>query len=288
MPAPGDTIGLSTLQVNHTTRISGNTVLRRLLIVITLTYLLLCGFMYAQQEQFLFFPQPLNSENASALQDQQVRIPRPGALLHGWLLNPGKQRLIIFYGGNAEEISHLAGAFSRLRDTSTLMINYRGYGLSSGAPDQHALQEDALWISRQLPHILGYQPAQVILAGRSLGTGVAMYVASRQPVDGLLLVTPYDSIRALASTHYPWLPVGLLLKHPFDSVTEATGVNLPVQFILAESDTVVPHEHAERLAAALPVTPQIETLAGTNHNSIMDSQAFWQAVQQYLDRLPRS
>ena len=262
--------------------------LRRLSIFLLLAYLLACAAIYADQDELVFLPRPLHAENAAGLKDLQLRVPRPGALLHGWQINPGKQRLLLYYGGNAEEVSHLAREFAQLGDYSTLLLNYRGYGLSSGAPGEQALFGDALWVYDQLHHILGYRPRQVILVGRSLGSGVAMHVASQRNVDGVALVTPFDSLRAVAAVHYPWLPVSLLLRHPFDSLDAAPGVTAPVQFLLAESDSVVPPDHSERLAAALPARPRVDTLRGTAHDTVMTGPAFWSALRGFLDSLQAS
>ena len=259
--------------------------LRRLVVFFVLAYVLACGYMYAAQDDFLFFPKPLHADHAAKMKELQVRAPRPGALLHGWHLNPGQRDLLIYYGGNAEEVSHLGDDFMRREDWSTLLLNYRGYGLSTGEPSESALTGDALWVFDNLAHLLGYQPRRVVLVGRSLGTGVAMHVAARRSVQGVVLVTPYDSIRELSSAHYPWLPVSLLLQHPFDSVALAPAVNAPVHFLLAEEDHVVPHPHAERLAAAFAERPSIQTISGTTHNDVVDPPAFDLALSAILRKL---
>jgi len=112
---------------------------------------------------------------------------------------------------------------------SLALVNYRGYGASEGSPSERALFADALLVLDALRERPDVDPARVALVGRSLGSGVATYVAANRPVAGVALVSPYDSVTALARRQFPWLPIELLLRHPFDSRSRGKGMPKPAR-----------------------------------------------------------
>ncbi|MGE5616113.1 MAG: alpha/beta hydrolase, partial [Bacillota bacterium] len=145
---------------------------------------------------------------------------RDGTRLRGVLVLPAAAPapLVIYYGGNAEEVTQRSSEVARTYgDAAVLLVNYRGYGQSEGRATESALIADALeihdWAVRQ-PGIDGHR---IVLHGRSLGTGVAVAVAAARPVRGVVLTSPFGSARDIAVEAYPWLPVRWLLRHPFDS-----------------------------------------------------------------------
>jgi pimeloyl-ACP methyl ester carboxylesterase len=109
-------------------------------------------------------------------------------------------------------------------------MNYRGYGGSDGTPSETALLSDALFVFDYMLATEGIDPAHVVLMGRSLGSGVAVHVAAKRKVGGVILVTPFDSLVNVARAHYPIFPVGLMLKHRFDSAALAPGITTPGSF----------------------------------------------------------
>ena len=140
--------------------------------------------------------------------------------LRGWLLRAAGREpapLLIYFGGNAEEASWVLSELAHIPGWSALVVNYRGYGQSEGAPSERALFADALALYDQAIKRLDIEPHRVVAMGRSLGTGVATYLASQRPIAAVILVSPYDSLVSIAQRAYPFLPVRLLLKHRFDS-----------------------------------------------------------------------
>src|SRR6185295_12273004 len=138
------------------------------------------------------------------------------------------------------------------------------YGGSTGAPSEIALLADAEALFDQVR--AGHPRVAVI--GRSLGSGIAMHLASVRDVSKLVLVTPYDSLVRVAQRHFALVPVSWLLKDTFDSFSKASKVRAPVLMLLAEHDRVIPRAHSERLATAFaPGQVEVRQLAGTNHDS---------------------
>ncbi|MBF0161961.1 MAG: alpha/beta hydrolase [Magnetococcales bacterium] len=256
--------------------------------------LLLCLFLYFNQERMLFFPRPLSPAARQMLQERspqgEIRLTAAdGTPLHGWLLNrplAGRAPLLIYWGGNAEEVSgFLLTAAQEVPGWAVLAINYRGYGESGGQPGERALFEDARLIfdwAQQRPDV---DPERIVVMGRSLGTGVAVHVAAERKVAGVCLVSPYDSIRSLAQAIYPVLPIGWLLKHPFDSEARAPAIQAPLLVLMASDDTIVPPRHSQRLIAVWGGPHQAKILPGVDHNSIASSGGYHDAIRAFLRSL---
>lgn len=241
-----------------------------------LVYVGFGAFLYSAQRAMIFMPVVENpSRNVP-----HERITVNGVSLKVWAVNPGASRAVIYFGGNAEDVHHNADEFGRyLPDMTTYLVNYRGYGGSEGEPSEQALFADA----RALFDHLVPRHASVDVIGRSLGSGVATYLASQREVRHLVLVTPFDDIAAVAQRMYPVYPIELLLKDRFESVRYAPQVTAPVQLLIAERDTMVPPVHAQRLADAFGHEAVVEvTIGGAGHNDITRYGPYWQALAGFL------
>lgn len=207
-----------------------------------------------------YFPQPRSSTRGSAIvtlpvADEQVLVStRP---------NDGPKALI-YFGGNAEDVSanmpSLAAAFP---DRAIYLLHYRGFGGSSGKPSEESLVADGLAL---FDHVIATHK-DVTLIGRSLGSGVAVRVASLRPVERLVLVTPFDSL--IAAHHYPYFPVRWLLKDKYESWRYAPAVTAPTVIIAAENDQIIPRESSELLRSRFADgVATFTVIPGTTHNSI--------------------
>ncbi len=196
-----------------------------------------------RQENFLFRPVKRRHDTTQDFDDVTAyTLDVPGASLNGWLVNRKYRRecLLIYYGGNAEDIYYNIDEFEALQ-MATLFVAYRGYGSSSGKPGEKAFFSDALAVYDDV--VQQFSPDKVFLMGRSIGSGVASYVASKRTVSGTILVTPFDSIVSVAQSFYPWLPVKLLLKHRFESTRYVATVTSP--FLVKGETTSVYIENAD-------------------------------------------
>jgi pimeloyl-ACP methyl ester carboxylesterase len=126
---------------------------------------------------------------------------------------------------------------------------------------------------------------RIVAVGFSVGTGVAAYLASRRALAGLILVTPFDSLRAVAAGHYPWVPVALLFRHEMDAAGSLERVGMPVAIIAAGSDTLVPPARTEALRRRVPNLVFDLTIPGAGHNDIYQHARFAPAMRDALAKV---
>jgi uncharacterized protein len=200
--------------------------------------------------------------------------------LRGWEVNPGRERALVYYGGNGEGLDWLVPVLGRLLpDHTSYLVAYRGYGASDGTPGERVLTSDALAV---FDHAAARHRLPVDVMGRSLGSGVAMQVAVRRPVERLVLVTPFDSLVATAADLFPRLPVRLLLRDRWDSASVAPGLRARVLVIRAGRDVVVRPERTDRLLEVLPDDTSVVDLPGAEHASLHEDPAYWPAIVDFL------
>jgi pimeloyl-ACP methyl ester carboxylesterase len=240
--------------------------------------------MYLAQDSLLFFPQPLVAPPRAVRPVEPLEFEREeGVKLRGWLVKAAEARapLVIFYGGNAEELSwQMTEPWPA--DWSLALVNYRGYGESDGNPSEAALFADALVVFDALARRPDVDPARIVLVGRSLGSGVAVYVAAERPVAAVVLISPYDSMTAVGQRHYPWLPVGRLLKHPFDSASRAPRIRAPLLAIAGGHDRIIPPAHSRKLVAAWGGPKRFVELEEADHNDLSGAPKYWPAIDGFL------
>jgi pimeloyl-ACP methyl ester carboxylesterase len=251
--------------------------------VLTIAAIVVIGLpllMYLAQDSLIFHPQP--SAPASGAESIFIEA-HDGRRLHAWHV-PGSP-LVLYFGGNAESVSWMASEARRQAPGSGwLLVDYRGYGRSEGSPSEKALVADSLKWHEKAQSLA----ASVFVFGRSLGSGVAVQLAAMRPVDGVILVAPYDSMVEVGRHHYPILPVDLMLKHRFESVRHAPKVQAPLLCLVAERDEIIPMVHSRRLYEAWGGPKRWVELAGAGHND-MDfgtdrAPLFWSAIRGFLDK----
>ncbi len=248
-----------------------------------LLYLLLLLVLYWRQESLLFFPPAARHEGEGGPGVVEYRLDRGDAVLRGWLVNPAyaREKLLVYYGGNAEDIFFNIDEFSDIQAAS-LFVPYRGYGPSSGRPGEAALIADALAV---LDEVRGrYQPRQTFLFGRSLGSGVACAVAAAREVSGAVLITPFDSVENLARRSYPWLPVRLLLRHRFASIERLPHITCPLLVVYGGQDRVVPPRYSENLLRHIVGDREVLFLPRADHATIDLFPEYWQTVLAFINR----
>ena len=251
-------------------------------------YAAILVFFYFSQTSMLFFPQPLGNQTTYKDADE-VYIETPnGNRLHGWLCKGNADKgsegnLIIYFGGNAEEVSHLIPmATTKLRGWDLLLINYPGYGLSEGKPSEKSFFDAAQAIYDYAISQLDVKPENIVLLGRSIGTGCAVYLAGKRDVSGVILVSPFESIRAVAQSKLPFLPVSLLLKHKFESKRYAQEIDVPLLAFFGTADDIIPPKHSKRLAEDWKGSTRLIQLDGYDHNNIFGSGKLWNEVVEFL------
>jgi fermentation-respiration switch protein FrsA (DUF1100 family) len=234
-----------------------------ILTFVVVLYVCACAYLYFNQRALLYFPTPeVTAQDAESIsvksEDETLRIWRVGAT--------GKDA-VIFFGGNAQDVAEKIPLFRKaMSDKTIYLVNYRGFGGSTGSPSETGLLKDAETVF----DFVSAKHARVSVIGQSLGSGVAVYLASVRKFEKLVLITPYDSIESVAKVRFPsFLPISLLLKDKFVSVARAASIAIPTMVMLAEADEVIPRANSEALIAAFRLSrPVVEIIAGTEHNSI--------------------
>ena len=251
-------------------------------------YAALCLLLYLQQDQVLFYPGPNDNALLAQWRPHQVEITSNAVRLEGWWAdNPTSTTpfVILYFGGNAEDVLYTASMAQKFDARRLLVVNYRGYGQTQGKPSQDALYEDGLAIYDYVAKEVGTKPEHIVVMGRSLGSGVATMLAAKRAVRGAILVTPFDSIRAVAAGHYPIFPVRLLLRHPFDSASFARQTKVPALILAAQHDRVIPAKHAEALANAWGGAKTLHVLSDVGHNDLELHPDYFRFTNEFLAAL---
>jgi len=234
---------------------------------IALAYLAVCVFVFAIQRSLIYYPQP----SSLGERDTTVALPVPGAHVVASVRERPGANAVVYFGGNAEDVtSSIPGLAAAFPTHALYLLHYRGYGASGGSPSETAIVGDAL----ALFDLARREHTAVEVVGRSLGSGVAVQVASARPVARLVLVTPYDSLVAIASSRFPYLPVAWLLRDRFESDGHAASVGAPTLLVAADRDEVIPRASTDRLLARFK--PGVATLrvVDGDHNSVSEQPEY--------------
>ena len=247
--------------------------LLNLLAVLVIAYVALCAALFFFQRSLIYFPQPRAPGSSASL------LALPTAAGAVWVTTRPRSgaNALIYFGGNAEDVSRsLPGLTGAFPDHAIYLLHYRGYGGSAGAPSEAALVEDglALFDKVQTEH------SDIVAIGRSLGSGVAIQVASRRNVARLVLVTPFDSLADIAASQFAWFPVRWLLLDKYESWRYAPQVSAPTTVIAAESDEVIPRASTALLHTRFAQgIATLEVLPGTGHNTVEQSPRYGTALR---------
>lgn len=220
----------------------------------------------------------LSLDNADGTRLVGVHIPADRAA-------KGKT-LMLGFGGNGWNGQDVAEYLHELfPQVDVVAFHYRGYAPSTGSPSADALIADApLVYDLAVQHV---QPARIVATGFSLGSGIAAELGTKRKVDGLILVTPFDSLKAVAQSMYPWLPIAMFFEHEIDAATAIEKVQLPVAIIAAERDEIVPEIRTDALRHKTPKLVLDRTIARAGHNDIYARSDFHDAMREALAAVSR-
>ena len=199
--------------------------------------------VYFAQDSLIFYRQPIGEARRAEIARRFPAVKEilldtaDGTKLHAWHV-AGQGPMVLYFGGNAEEVSWMLDEVAVAPTASWLLVDYRGYGASSGAPSEGGLVSDARLLYDHALRLPGVDPKRIHAFGRSLGSGVAVALAAERPLAGVILATPFDSLAAVAKRYYWYLPVDLMLKHRFDSIPLAPGLRTPLLCLIATRDEV--------------------------------------------------
>lgn len=238
-------------------------------------------FLFLFQHQLLYHPSPVIQHNypTRQLTTEQQR-------LNLIVVNPGQRKAVLYFGGNAEsaarQVQNLAPYF---KQQTLYLLDYRGYGDSTGSPGEQALYHDAQFVYDTIQS----EHQHLAVIGRSLGSGIAVRLAAIRPIQHLVLITPYDSILNVARQHYPLFPIQWMLKDQYNIMPYASQVSADTLIILSQQDNIIPHHHARQLAEALPPErTRTIIIPDSNHNTVTDKPQTLTAIRDFLNDTSQS
>jgi len=250
------------------------------------------GFgLYANQRRMMYFPTSETPDElvpGAAVERLPVAVAESGesdgaaASLKIWRIGASDAaQALLYFGGNAEDVAWNVPAFAAaFPGRAVYLPNYRGYGGSSGAPNEAALFADALAL---YDHARARHDG-IALIGRSLGSAVAAHVAAERAVDKLVLITPFDSALNVARGMFPLFPVALLLKDRYDTAGRVADISAPVRVIIAGRDRVIPRRRSEALVRAFPAAQvSVRVLEQANHHNISEAAGYAEALVGFVN-----
>jgi pimeloyl-ACP methyl ester carboxylesterase len=195
-----------------------------------------------------------------------------------------EKTLILGFGGNAWNGQDVAEYLHELYpDAEVVAFHYRGYAPSTGSPSAEVLISDAPLVYDLAVKRL--KAARVIAIGFSIGSGIAAHLSRQRKLDGVILVTPFDSLKAVAQSLYPWIPIGPFFSHEVDAAAALDGSTVPVAIVAAERDEIVPSERTDALRKRVEHLVFDATIRQAGHNDIYARSDFQAAMHQALNRL---
>ena len=257
-------------------------------------YAVICIAMFLMQSRLVFLPhlpgRDLDATPAAAgLDFEDLAIAtQDGETLHGWFVAaPEADLSVVFFHGNAGNISHRLDTLAILAGLglNVLMVDYRGYGRSTGTPSEQGTYKDAAAAWRYLTTERNIAPNQIVVMGRSLGGSVAIELASTVEARALIIESSFTSVPDLASEIYPWLPVRWLARIHYPNEARIASVQSPVLIVHSPTDEVVPFHHGERLRAASARQGELIELRGGHNDGFMVSPNYVPALRRFIAAL---
>lgn len=266
--------------------------LRRWVFPVVLGYLVLVGAAWSLQGCMIHFPTSslvADPEDAGLAYQDLTLTTEDDERLNAWFVPAEQARgTLLFFHGNAGNISHRLDSlriFHQLQ-LDVLIVDYRGYGRSSGRPTEQGLYRDGQAAWRYLTEERQVDPNDIVLFGRSLGAAVAAHLAARQPVGAVILESGFTSIADLGSDLYPFLPVRLLVRYRYPTAEDLTQVTAPVLVVHSRDDEIIPFSHGEQLYQVASEPKWFLEIEGSHNTGFLDSgETYIQGLQAFLDKL---
>ena len=248
--------------------------------------LALAGAMIFSQADLLFPVHAVPSAGPLQPGAERLQVTTPdGDTLHGVHVTPttegaGPKTLLLGFGGNAWNAQHVADYLHGIfPDAHVVTFHYRGYRPSTGRPSADALMADApLLFDAAVKRI---KPERTVAVGFSIGSGVAASLTRQRELDGLILVTPFDSLKAVAQDLYPWLPVGPFFQHEVAAADYLAGSKVPVAILAAQRDEIVPRVRTDALRKKIP-NLVLDRSFPAGHNDIYHRADFQAALREAM------
>ncbi len=252
-------------------------ILKKISIFLLIGYIGTGLYLYFNQKSFLYFPTP--NVNTPYI---QMTLHNEGESIHIIVLNKGHKNAIIYFGGNAESMAQSSYEIaSQFPEYTVYLMDYRGYGGSTGEASEEGLYSDAL----NLYDTVKSKHDCIAVGGRSLGSGIATYVAAHRKISILALITPFDSIINVAQEMYPIFPISFLLEDGYDSLSRIKQIKAKTLIIVAQNDNVITRERTQKLIDAFDIGQlQVRIIPNRGHIDVSSDSTYYKIMQDFIDK----
>lgn len=262
----------------------------KILLLVAVVCVAGCSLLYFGQESLIFYPErlPSNYKYPFPGRFDELMLDADGVKINAlhFRVEPSKGVILYFHGnaGSLRDWGDVAGDFTK-RGYDIVMPDYRGYGKSTGnIKHENMLFEDAVVVYRYLQK--HYEENEIVIYGRSIGSGMAVHLAMSSKPRMLVLESPFFSLRDVAQYHYPFLPVKLLdvmLRYPMRSDLWIPRVSCPVYLIHGTKDDIIPYHSSEKLLKLIKSNGKLMTIEGGGHNNLSDFKLYQEQLDQILE-----
>lgn len=250
---------------------------------ITLLYLFFSLFLRHNYETMVFYKQPENTDITTNLEEnpdiRSVKLSSEGPDIYGWLREVDGEDVIIYFGGNAEEVSWMVDSSKKFENYSFAAFNYRGYGRSKGKPSFENIIEDSERIHSYLKEN-GFET--IIVMGRSVGTVPAVHLSSKKKVEKTVLVSPFTSLKDVARRNpvlkfFSWIPKDLNL------IEKAESSDVKMLMLTGKDDDIIPEEVSKNFYDRWAGNKSWESFEGRGHNDIQLEEDYWKKINHFIN-----
>ncbi len=263
----------------------------KLVLTVAAVYGLIVAFVFLSQRSMLYLPNVPGRELTASPSDigldyEDVFIETDdGITLHGWFIGAPSSRVLLFFHGNAGNISHRLASIRQFTslDLSILIIDYRGYGVSGGRASEAGLQRDAEAAWRHLTEARKIAPDDIVIYGQSLGGSIAAWLAARTRPAALIVESAFTPVPDIAQELYPWLPARWLSRLKHATREYVRDVRCPVLVVHSRDDEIIPYHHGENIfEAANEPRAFLELEGGHNDAYVLDEQRYLAGIRSFL------
>ena len=263
------------------------------LLTVVIIYIAISIAIYYLQDYLLFKPEKLPKDFQFNYENQEIEEhnleTRDGAVINGLLFKPkGESRGIVLYlKGNSKSIKgwgKFAVDFTR-HGYNVLMVDYRGFGKSTGRRSQKAIKRDLQEVYNKIKEKT--KESRIILYGRSLGSGFAAKLASMNNPRMLILDAPYYSLTKVTKRYMPFMPLSLLIKYPLPTYKWLKYVQCPIHIIHGTNDKLIPFKTSLKLSKINPRLTKLYTVIGGGHKNLNNFESYHQMLDDILNSKPK-